>query len=339
MTDPVRVARSLADEVLFPAALEVDRTGVIPESHWAALVDAGLFGLAVPVELGGPGWGLPQIVAVIEELAGGCLATAFTWAQHNGAVGQLVMSGNAALREQMLPDLASGRVRGGVAFAGVIPDPPRMTARRVDGGWLLGGRAPFVSGWGSIGVLSVSAGDVETGDIVTGLITPQPGPGIVEVHAHDLVAADATRTVSLRLEDLFLADDRILMRVPRSSFLAGQAFGVRLNGTFPIGVVGRCTRLLADAGRVEEAQRLADRADAVRGRLDAGLGDPEALIAARVDGADLAVRAANCLVAARGGAALLRDDPAQLLVRWAMFTLVAASRVPVKEALVQRYSA
>lgn len=339
MDDLVSRARSIADNVLFPAALDVDRTGVIPQSHWQHIAEAGLFGPAAPEEFGGPaGLELADIVGVIEALAGGCLATAFTWAQHNGLVAQMSSSGNHDLRETLLPDLASGRVRGGVAFAGVIPDPPRMSARRVDGGWELTGFAPFVSGWGSIGALSVSAGDVETGDIVTGLITPAPGPGITDIHRHDLVAADATNTVSLRLERLFVADAQILTRVPRPEFLAGQAIGIRLNGTFPVGVAERCARLLAQADRGEQSQRLLARADDVRSRLDAGLGDPEVLVQARADGADLAVESANCLIAARGGAALLRTDPAQLLARWAMFTLVAASRGPLKEALVLRYS-
>lgn len=339
MNDPVDIARSIADSVLFPAALEVDRTGVIPPSHWQHMADAGLFGLAVPAELGGPDVDLPQFLTVLEVLTGGCLATAFTWAQHNGLVLQLAMSENAELRERLLRELASGRIRGGVAFAGVIPDPPRMSARRVDGGWLLSGFAPFVSGWGSIGALSVSAGDVETGDIVVGLITPEPGPGIADVHVHDLVAANATATVSLRLDDLFVGDGQMVGRTPRASFLANQAIGIRVNGTFPLGIALRCARLLADLGRNDEAQRLVSAADEVRSRLDAGLADPDSLIAARSDGADLAVRSANCLIAARGGSALLRTEPAQLLARWAMFTLVAASRAALKEALVQRYSA
>ncbi|NED64751.1 acyl-CoA dehydrogenase family protein, partial [Streptomyces sp. SID10244] len=50
----VEDAYRLADELLFPAAPEVDRTGVIPAGHWHAVADAGLFGIAAPEESGGP---------------------------------------------------------------------------------------------------------------------------------------------------------------------------------------------------------------------------------------------------------------------------------------------
>jgi hypothetical protein len=78
--------------------------------------------------------------------------------------------------------------------------------------------------------------------------------------------------------------------------------------------------------------------EAVRGRLDAGLGDSDQLLDARADGAELAVRAAAALVVSEGGSALLSGSPARLLARYATFTLVAAGRSELKRSLVQRFS-
>ena len=128
-------------------------------------------------------------------MASGCLATTFTWIQHHGVVLSLGSTANTLLREELLADLASGRLRGGVAFAGVIPDPPRMRAVRADGGWLLTGDAPFVSGWGIIHVLQFSAGEAETGDVIAGIVDARPQAGIVQVEPLALVAANATNTV------------------------------------------------------------------------------------------------------------------------------------------------
>lgn len=64
-------AHEIADTVLFPAALDVDRTGRVPDSHWEALAQAGLYGIAAPVEAGGPGLDLPQIIEILETMAGG----------------------------------------------------------------------------------------------------------------------------------------------------------------------------------------------------------------------------------------------------------------------------
>lgn len=338
MSDIVERARTLADEVLFPAAVEVDRTGTVPESHWQALAEEGFYALAAPPELGGAGLGLPEIVEVLETMAGGCLATTFTWIQHHGVVLSLAMSRNAAVRDLWLADLAAGRARGGVAFAGVIPDPPRMQARRADGGWRLTGDAPFVSGWGVVQVLQVSAGDVETGDVVAGLVGARRQAGITAVEPQPLVAADATRTVSLRLDDLFVPADRIVSRVPRDEFLANQLFGARLNGTLPLGLARRCARLLDEAGHGEAAGRIRAATDDVRRRLDAGLADAPVLLAARADGAQLALRAAAALVTAGGGPSLLRTAHAQRLAREAVFTLVAASRAELKATLLDAFT-
>jgi alkylation response protein AidB-like acyl-CoA dehydrogenase len=334
----VETARTIADDVLFPAALDVDRSGTIPDSHWQALADAGLYGIAAPAELGGPGLQFPELVAILELVAGGCLATAFTWVQHHGALASISASVNTPLRDELVPDLVAGRVRAGVAFAGAVPIPPRMQAERLTDGWRLTGHAPFVSGWGVIDVLQISAVDADSGDIIAGIVPAAPAPGITAVTPQPLFVADATRTVSLDVDGLAIPDDRVVSRVTRADFMANQNFGSRLNGTLPIGVTLRCAQLLAASGRTTEAEAITADANAIRGRLDAGLGDSAALLEARADGAELALRAASTVVASTGGDALLRTSAAQLLARNAIFTLVAASRPELKRSLVERLS-
>jgi alkylation response protein AidB-like acyl-CoA dehydrogenase len=330
---------AVADDVLFAAALDVDRTRRIPETHWQRLADEGFYGLASPPELGGPGLQLPEIIEGLEAMTSGCLATAFTWAQHHGVVARLATTPNTALRDELYADLTSGRVRAGVAFAGVIPDPPRMQAIRADGGWSFTGEAPFVSGWGIVRVLMVSAGDVDTGDVIGAIVPAGPQPGVTSVNRIDLVATDASNTVALRLDGLFVPDDRVVSRESRTEFLGGLHFAARINGAIPLGLVRRCVRLLDDAGQVEPAARLQARCDAVRGRLDAGLGEPPALMLARAEASELAVRAASALVTAGGGPSLDRAQHAQHLAREATFTLVAAGRPELKAALVDRLTA
>ena len=145
-----------------------------------------------------------------------------------------------------------------------------MRARQVDGGWLISGEAPFVSGWGIVDILQMSAGDVDTADIVAALVPATEQPGIERVEPQHLVAAEGTRTVSLHVEDLFVSDDVIVSRVPRgSTSWRTRASAVRLNGTLSIGIVRRCVRLLDDAGATVAAARLGAECDAVRARLDA----------------------------------------------------------------------
>jgi alkylation response protein AidB-like acyl-CoA dehydrogenase len=330
----VERAERVAQTVLYPSALDVDRTGAIPASHWQAIADAGLYGIAAP----GSGLEFGDIIEILEVMASGCLATAFTWIQHHGMLAALSASANGALRDEFAGGLAAGRIKGGVAFAGAVPVPPRMRCERVDGGWRLAGQAPFVSGWGVIDVIQYSARDADTGDIVSGLVAAGPQPGITGVARQALFVADATQTVSIDVDGLVISDDRVVSRVTWEAFMANQNFGFRLNGTLPIGVARRCAALLDEADQPDAAASLRAAADEVRGRLDAGLADSTALLSARAEGAELAVRAAAAAVAAGGGPALLRDSPAQLQARNATFTLVAASRPELKRALIAGFS-
>jgi hypothetical protein len=97
-------ARRLADDVLFPDATRVDRLDVLPAAHLDALAAEGLFGAPAPREAGGLGLDLRELSAVVEEeVAGGCLATAFVWIQHFRRLMTLAAAGApAALRDRWL---------------------------------------------------------------------------------------------------------------------------------------------------------------------------------------------------------------------------------------------
>jgi alkylation response protein AidB-like acyl-CoA dehydrogenase len=258
-------AAALADDVLQPAAAEVDASGMIPPSHFAALAGAGLYGLALAEPAALP--------AVTEVLAGGCLATTFTWMQHHGPVRTL-----AALGDPRLAEATSGGLRCGVALAGAVPDPPLLWATREDGGWRLDGHAPLVTGWGLIDLVQVAVRDVATADapdeeagIVTALLDARAAPGLT-ARPLALLAADASRTVALRFDGVHLPDELVSGLTTRSAFLAGMTASARVNGALALGVAGRCVRLIAETGRADAVvERLRTELDAARAELDAAL--------------------------------------------------------------------
>ncbi|MEU6128092.1 acyl-CoA dehydrogenase family protein [Saccharopolyspora sp. NPDC047091] len=328
-------AQALADEVLFPAAAEVDAAGAVPASHFDLLAEHGFYGAVAPREHGGPELPLDEAGRIVEALSGGCLSTTFVWAQHHGVVRGLLTTDRTELRDRHLADAVRGRLRGGVSFAGAIPQPPRLLATPVDGGYRLDGEAPFVSGWGLVDVLQVSARDGDS--VVNGLLDARPASG-VRVEPLELVAAQATATVRLRFDDHFLPAERVLGVVPHVALLAAQAGAARLNGAMPLGIAGRCARLIADAGRPEIADRFEAERDAVRDRLDEAFAAGTDISPARAAAAELALRAAGALVAAAGSSALLLGEHGQRLVREATFTLVAASRPPIKDGILELLS-
>ena len=329
VTSMLERAHTIAEEVLFPRALDVDAGGVIPGSHFDLLAEQGFYGLASQPET-------TSLNGIFEVLAGGCLTTTFTWIQHHGLVRALASTANGELREKYLDAAVRGTLRGGVAYAGAIPRPPRLWAVATAGGWLITGDAPFVTGWGIIDMLLISARDVAGGPegaIVSGLVSAEAGGGITVEELH-LVAAAASNTVQLRFEDYFLPAEKVTAKLFHTDFLARTHIALRRNGSLAMGVAGRCIRMIGEIGRPELAELLEVEHSAIRDRLDRGLSEPATLPRARAAASELAHRCAGALVVATGSSGILAGRHAQRLVREAAFTLVAAGRPDIKENLL-----
>lgn len=332
-------AYTIAEEVLFPRALEVDAGGAIPGSHFDLLAEQGFYGLASQPEYSGIEVGFPSLTGILEALAGGCLTTTFTWIQHHGLVRSLTGTTNGKLREKYLDAAVRGELRGGVAYAGAIPQPPRLWATATDGGWLLSGDAPFVTGWGIVDVLLVSARDIaggSEGTIVSGLVDAEAGGGIT-VEELQLVAAAASNTVRLHFDGYFLPAEKVTAEVAHRDFLAKAHIALRLNGCLALGVAGRCIRMISETGPPELAELLRAQQHTIRDRLDGGLSEPTALPAARAAASELAYRCAGALVVAAGSSGIVAGRHAQRLVREATFTLVAAGRPEIKANLLDLF--
>jgi alkylation response protein AidB-like acyl-CoA dehydrogenase len=313
-------ARFLAD------AEAVDAADTVPEEHLRGLADAGLYGIFAPVEVGGLGLGA-EVGLVIEELASACLASTFVWLQHLRLLGAMLDPGTpAALREALLPAVVSGQVRGGVALAGLLPGPPRLTARPVDGGWLLDGEAPWVSGWGIVDLLvTVARGPEDMA--VTLLMDGRQQQGLTAARQR-LAAANASATVQLSFDGVFVPDGRLVDQRPYDP-VAAQSEGLRGNGSLALGVGRRCCALIGPSP-------LDDELDACRAELDAA--DTAGMPAARAHASEFAARAAHYLAVRRGSRSALAGDDAERLAREAGFLLVFGSRPAIKDALLGRFA-
>lgn len=323
MSEALAAARWIADEVLFPAAPAVDTADRVPRGHLDLLAERGFYGLASPeTTLDVPDYAAVQ--RIVEILAGGCLTTAFVWVQHHGAVMAVAKSGNEALRSKYLADLTAGGVRAGLAAgAAVRPGPPLLRATPVDGGWIFDGTAPWVTGWGMVDLLHIAARD-DNDVLVWALVDAVECAGVTTTPV-EMVAVQASRTVTMKVERLFVPHDRVTSTMPRAEHLAGDPESVRFTGSLALGVAERAIRL-ADLGHTE--------LDAVRDQLHSAAHDAVPL--ARAAAAELALRMAAALVVHDGSRAVLVQEHGQRLLREAGFLLVFGSRPTIKAALLDR---
>jgi alkylation response protein AidB-like acyl-CoA dehydrogenase len=315
-------ARHIADSLLYPRAMEADTTGALPAAHLDALAAAGLYGLAGPADFGGMDADLATFCEVIEIMAGGCLATAFVWLQHHGPVRALAASGNEKLRSAWLEPLCRGWRRAGIALGGARPWPPLLRATAVPGGYQFDGTSPWVTGWGMIDAVHALARD-DAGDLIAALLPASEGDGLTAAPL-ELVAVNASRTVELAFDGYFVPADLVTGVSAHADWLAGDAAGLRPNGSLSLGVAARCCRL---AGQGPLDRELAD----VRSRLNAA--DERDMPAARAAAAEFALRAAAAAVVAAGSQSILTSQHPQRLAREALFLQVFGSRPAIKKNL------
>ena len=317
LEDPVAVARRLAEEVLLPDAAAVDAAVTLPGAHLAALDAAGLTGLAAAdPDLG-------TRLAVTAALASGCLATAFVWLQHQGALAAVEGS---PLAGRFAAPLAAGAVRAGVAIT-ALRGPAPLTAERTADGWRLTGQVPWVTGWNRIDVLRVAALDGE--DVVSLLADAGPAPTL-EAEPLALTAARASGTATLRFDGHDVPGDRLLSVVPHADWLAADPSGLAGNGALALGVAAR-------AAAVADSAPLAGEASALLEAL--ATAEADALPELRAAASALAVRAAATAAVTEGARSVLAGSAGERLTREAQFLLVFGSRPAIRQALLSRLGA
>lgn len=325
--DYLHAARRIADDLLFPHALAVDRSGTLPSGHLEALGDAGLYGVAAPVADGGLGTDdLRTLAGLVETLAEGCLTTAFVWIQHHGTVAS-VAAASGAVRDRWLGPLCRGELRAGIGLAGLRTE-PGLRVRPVDGGFALDGSCPWVTGWGSITTIGVAARDDH--DVVHHLLVDAVASPTLRARPHELVAVQASGTVTLDFARHVVGADRLLATRPFADWRSGDANGSTLNGFLAIGSARRSCRLLGPSSLDTEV-------DDARAALLAATGD--AIGPTRATASEVALRAAAALAVRTGSRAVLADQHAQRLVREAAFLLVFGSRPGMRDALLRRLGA
>ena len=325
----VAVARRLADDVLFPDAIRVDSLDAIPVAQLDALAAEGLYGASVPPQAGGLGLDLVTMSAVTEELASGCLATAFVWVQHHGLAMTLAAETTpAALRDQWLEPACQGKARGGIALAGLIPGPPLLRARPAGEGWRLDGEAPWVTGWSLIDLLLVAARGPRD-SLVWLILDAADQPGLT-VTRQRLAAVNASVTVRLDFDGVVVPAGRLASQEAFDPAGSLRPDRLRVNGSLALGVVARCARLLGPGP-------LDDELAACRTHLDDAItAGTEVMAEARAAASALAVRATAVLAVRDGSRSITAGQHPPRLAREALFLLVFGSRPPIKSALLRQ---
>ena len=112
----VTLVRDFVRREVEPVAAELDRDDRVPHDLIDQMKELGLFGITVPEEYGGMGLDYTTFASIFEELSMGLMSLSGAIGTHHILTYVLTHYGTVEQKERFLPDLASGRKRGGLAL-------------------------------------------------------------------------------------------------------------------------------------------------------------------------------------------------------------------------------
>jgi len=353
-------ARAVATEVIGPRAAEVDRTESYPWENVEALREAGMTGMTVPAEFGGPGHSFLDAVLVVEEMAKKCGVTGRIAVEANmGAISAIMAYGTDIQRR-----LAAGLVLDGDKPAICITEPgagsaaSMMTTRadRRGDGYVLNGKKHWITGGGVSRLHLVFARVFDEHGEEEGiggfLAIRDETPGLVIGRREPTMGLRGIPETEILFEDMHIGSDMVL--VPPSGF--GRGFAELMNsynsqrvgaGTVALGLAAGAYELaldyvkereqfdrpiaefqgvqwmLADMSiRLEAARSLTYRAADSHGPDGSPFPDPTLAAQAKVFTSETCIDVANDALQLFGAAGYSRNNPLERICRDVrMFTI------------------
>jgi hypothetical protein len=194
---------------------------------WGSMAELGWIGLHVPERYGGSGYGLPELVVVLEALGRAVAPGPFLPTVVLSAV--IADCGSDDQRSRLLPGLVDGSTTAGFGLGGSL----------AIGDGLVNGDAGIVLGAGTADVLALAVGD----DLV---VVPQATGGVVVVAVGNL---DPTRrSTRVRLDGVAL--DAITVLPGRRS--RALAFARTLAAAEASGGARECVEMATDYAKARE---------------------------------------------------------------------------------------
>jgi acyl-CoA dehydrogenase len=242
-------------------------------SLWTDLVEAGILAAALPVDLGGAGYGLLEQCAVLVEL-GRAVAPVPYLASIVVAASTIAEHGTPRQRDRWVRPAASGELVLTAALSEEVGDEPATSATLVDGQWRVKGVKTTVPAGPVADVFLVPA-TTEHG-VTVFIVTPQDRG--VTVRRQEIVNGDSEGL--LELDDVALSADRVLGETGSGQAIADSVQARATVGlcAAQLGVTERALQLTARyAGERVQFERPIGTFQAVAQRLADGYVDVEAI--------------------------------------------------------------
>lgn len=254
--------RQFADEVIQPAARDIDREHRFPAEIIEQLSEMGLLGMYIPVEYSGSGLDHPSYIIAVEEIARRCASTAIILSAHLSLCTDPILKfGTAEQKQKWLPLLATGKKIG--CFALSEPqsgsDAHNMLTRAELRGdrWIVNGNKNFITNGNEAGIcLLICRGEKEGKSGHIALIVDREESPYTVGKPEEKLGIRGSSTTALSFEDCSVPAENIL------GGRVGAGFKIAMN-TLDGGRIGVAAQALGIAqGALEMGVRYAKEREA-----------------------------------------------------------------------------
>jgi alkylation response protein AidB-like acyl-CoA dehydrogenase len=341
-------AENYLKEEVVPHAEAMDFDSAALKQALDGLCRLDLMALKRPEEYGGPNISDAGVRHFQEMIARYSGALAFLQTQHQGVVGMIAGGTNQALKDEYLPCMGNGGKLIGVGFSQLRrPSPPIMKADPVEGGYLLNGHVPWVTGAGFYPEFMIGA-SLPDGQSLFAPVPLVTGEGVDVSEPMRLCAMTAANTVTADFSNFFVPTSRVALIREPGWIQNNDQINIAQQGSFALGCAQAGLDILkrnAEKRKLDFAldayEKLNDELTELRNATElARTAISEETTQARLElrawQIQLAVKCAHAAVTSSSGAANSVMNPAQRVYREALVFTVSAQTGPVMHATLER---
>jgi alkylation response protein AidB-like acyl-CoA dehydrogenase len=373
-TQLLSAVRDFVKRDAIPQAAEHDENDTYPSELFDQMAEMGLFGMTVPEKYGGLGVDVLTFSMVFEELAKGWMSLTGPIGSHSMLTFALAKYGSEDQKQRWLPDLASGKKRGGLALTepGGGTDVAGMQTRAVRNGeeYVINGTKQFITNGRNGDVfLLLAKTDMNTDPPhkgITGFIA-EKGPGFTAGKDFNKLGYRGVDTSELIFDDYRISTNEVLGEEEGQGFyqamdaletgrinVASRAVGVadaafeaaikyaQQRETFgrPISSRQSIQNILADMATKIHAARLMTRDAAERKQRGERVDEQAGM--AKLYASEICAEVTLDAMRIHGGAGFMKDSPIERYYRDAPLMIIGEGtneiqRLIIAKNLLKRY--
>jgi butyryl-CoA dehydrogenase len=218
----IELTRKIGKERVLPVRAELDESETFPWDIIKILADAGLFGVYIPEEYGGLGFGNLENCLAVEELSKVCIGVSVSFAASGLGCYPILLYGSEEQKKHYLPIIASGKKLAAFGItesaAGSDAASIRTTAVKDGNEYVLNGVKQWITNGGEAEIYSVIAITDKTKGPrgASAFIVEKDTPGFTFGKKEKKLGIRSSATRELVFEDC---------RIPKENLIAREGMG------------------------------------------------------------------------------------------------------------------